>query len=442
MEEAKLRELDVNLLAKLHLPSSTNNSRPRWLSDAPLTLTLEYMGSLLKEPRSAAQPDRVSTRPYVTSNAIKVERPTAAYGAKKKSILELGNQIGTRSQSIPKELLEIAQNANLILQDPCLPDDSLVLAALHCCEGYATRLVEASNPRRKTTKEENSPVSTLLSLDEQAAGADSQTDSEQSTIPALSIRDNAAKGVSTLSHSIFCHPNVFLSPKILATYVHIQSLLGRPETLPQAFELYAVKPVPEPDTYPIHYTTPNPKKASCAVPLTVANEGLTAAIEAKNLAVCLGIIDSTVCTPAYRRSKILRRALLPITGLALAPLAAYAVASQISVFQDTMDPALATNIAFAGILSYVGFTAIIGYVAITTANDQMDRVTWATGIPLSERWLREEERAAIDRVAGAWGFKERSKRGEETGTDWEALREWVGLRGMILDRTELMDGME
>lgn len=388
------------------------------------------------------QPGRVSRRPYVSSNAIKVERPTAAYGAKKKSTLQAETKVDGTSHPISKELLQLANNANLILQDPSLPDDSSVLAALKGCERYATRLVEASNPRRKASEEENSPASTLLSLDEQAAGADNQTEPERTTILALSIRENVAERVSALAHSILCHPNVFITPKLLATYVHIQSLLGRPETLPQAFELYAVKPVPEIDTQPQSYTTPNPKKASSAVPLAVANEGLTAAIGTKNLAVCLDIIDSTVCTPAYRRSKILRRALLPITGLALAPLAAYTVATQISVFQDTMDPALATNIAFAGILSYVGFTATIGFVAVTTANDQMDRVTWATGIPLSERWLREEERAAIDRVAGAWGFKERFKRGEETGTDWEALREWIGLRGMILDRTELMDGME
>lgn len=388
------------------------------------------------------QPGRELRRPYVTGNAIKVERPTAAYGAKKKSTLQAETKVDATSQPISKELLQIANNANFILQDPSVPDESSVLAALKCCERYATRLVEASNPRRKATKENISPASTLLSLDEQAARADNQTESERTTTLALSIRDNAAERASALAHSILCHPNVFITPEILATYVHIQSLLGRPQTLPQAFELYAVKPLPEIDTNPISYTTPNPKKASFAVPLPVANEALTAAIETKNLAVCLDIIDTTVCAPAYRRSKILRRAVLPITGLALAPLAAYTLASQLSVFQDTMDPAVATNIAFAGIISYVAFTATIGFVAVTTANDQMDRITWATGVPLSERWLREEERAAIDRVAGAWGFKERWKRGEETGTDWEALREWAGLRGMILDRTELMDGME
>lgn len=107
-----------------------------------------------------------------------------------------------------------------------------------------------------------------------------------------------------------------------------------------------------------------------------------------------------------------------------------------------MDTTTATNLAFVGILSYVVFTATIGVVAVTTSNDQMNRVTWATGLPLRERWMREEERAAIDRVASAWGFKETERRGEEEGEEWDALREWIGQRGMVLDRVELMDGME
>jgi hypothetical protein len=81
-------------------------------------------------------------------------------------------------------------------------------------------------------------------------------------------------------------------------------------------------------------------------------------------------------------------------------------------------------------------------VAITTANDQMERVVWAQGVPLRYRWLREEERAALDKVAVAWGFKEPWKRGEEEGQEWESLREFIGMRGMILDKSELMEGME
>ncbi|KAI5301299.1 hypothetical protein KEM56_001835 [Ascosphaera pollenicola] len=72
----------------------------------------------------------------------------------------------------------------------------------------------------------------------------------------------------------------------------------------------------------------------------------------------------------------------------------------------------------------------------------MNRVVWMPGTPLRERWLREKERAALDRIASAWGFKDVTRRGEEEGEDWEALREIIGLRGMVLDKTDLMDGME
>lgn len=85
---------------------------------------------------------------------------------------------------------------------------------------------------------------------------------------------------------------------------------------------------------------------------------------------------------------------------------------------------------------------MVGYVAVTTANDQMDRVTWASGVPLWERWVREEERAAIDSVAGAWGFQDVEKKGDEEGQDWEDLREYVGMKGMVLDKVALMEGME
>ena len=81
-------------------------------------------------------------------------------------------------------------------------------------------------------------------------------------------------------------------------------------------------------------------------------------------------------------------------------------------------------------------------LAITTANDQMERVVWLPGIPLRHRWLREEERAAMDKVAVAWGFKDPWMRGEETGEEWESLREFIGMRGMILDKTDLMEGMQ
>jgi len=90
----------------------------------------------------------------------------------------------------------------------------------------------------------------------------------------------------------------------------------------------------------------------------------------------------------------------------------------------------------------VATVSAYGYIAITTYNDHMERVTWIPGMPLRNRWLREDERAAADKVALAWGFKERERRGEEEGEDWDLLRTWCGYRGMILDATHLMEGME
>ena len=167
-----------------------------------------------------------------------------------------------------------------------------------------------------------------------------------------------------------------------------------------------------------------------------------AAIDAKQLVIAMEIIETSYTTKAVHRAKFIRKGLLPATGLAVAPIAAYTVASQLAILQTTMDTAMATNVAFAGILAYVGFTATVGVVAVTTANDQMDRVTWAQGVPLRQRWIREEERSAIDKVAGAWGFREVWRRGEEEGEDWDALREWIGRKSMMLDRVELMEGME
>ena len=89
----------------------------------------------------------------------------------------------------------------------------------------------------------------------------------------------------------------------------------------------------------------------------------------------------------------------------------------------------------------MGFTLSIGLVASATANDQMRRVSWTPGTPLRQRWLREEERAAFDRVACSFGFSEEQRYGEEEGNDFQALRQYVLQKGMILDAVELMEGM-
>lgn len=370
-------------------------------------------------------------------------------GRPQRQVLQHPKSTTAVAQSRPWETLsglsstiesEVLSKARAVLQSSTVPDAAIVEDALQACEVLANLLAEESPSIGQVPRTETTPASNLLSLEE--SQDESKPQPQKDGALTASAKNAAAQLVSTIAYNVLTDPKVYITPKLLLMYVNVQSLLGRPRTLPEIFHLYASKPVPQPDATPIRFSTPNAKKPSAHIPLQVANTALTAAIKVKDLPLCFDIIENSVCAPAYRVSKFFRKAFVPISGAVLAPFAIHQLASQLSVYQSTMDTQMATNILFGGILAYVGFTATIGYVAVTTSNDQMDRVTWATGTPLHERWMREEERMLIDRVAVAWGFQQRSKRGEETGPDWEGLRELVGMRRMILDRTELMDGME
>ncbi|KAI9845333.1 MAG: hypothetical protein M1837_004955 [Sclerophora amabilis] len=339
------------------------------------------------------------------------------------------------------KLESVLRETTAILASPSVPSEKAILHALGPCKSFADRVAAASDPQPPQTKD-TTPTSSLLSLEEDSpttVSTPSPPAQPSITSPHL---ENDVDEISKALYELMRYPPVFITPSILANYVNIQTLLQRPHTLPEIFSLYASKPIPRPGTTPIKYTSPNPSKAQFAIPHGTATLALRSAITQHDLPLCLSIISSTVSTPSFRRNKILRKAVAPLMGLSLAPLAAYAIASRLSELQNTMDAQTATNVAFGGIVTYIGASAMIGLVALTTSNDQMDRVTWATGTPLRERWLREEERAATDRVAAAWGFAESDRRGEEEGEEWEMLREWVGVRGMVLDRVALMEGME
>ncbi|KAL9057584.1 MAG: hypothetical protein Q9206_002273 [Seirophora lacunosa] len=335
---------------------------------------------------------------------------------------------------------EVLSKARAVLQSSNIPDAVLVEQVFQACEKFAVLIAEETQSGTQDPTSKHTPAANLLSLEE---GKDRPKMQARKNAHALGSTGNAiAQLLSSTAYRVIADPKVYITPQILSSYVSVQNLLGRPRTLPEVFRLYAGKPVPKPESNPIQYSNPSTYKPSAHVPLQIANTALTAAIRIKNLPLCFDIIDHSVCAPAYRVSKFFRKAFVPLSGAALAPFAIYRLASELSTYQSTMDSAMATRVVFAGIMAYVGFTATIGVVAVTTANDQMDRVTWAVGTPLRERWMREEERMLIDRVAGAWGFQQRWRRGEEEGQDWEALREWIGIRGMVLDKTELMDGME
>ena len=252
----------------------------------------------------------------------------------------------------------------------------------------------------------------------------------------------AVNKLSSVAFDLVKAPQIFVTAKHLESYVNIQTFLGRPQTFPAVFDLYASKPVPKANSSPVQYKAANLNAVASAIPLQISSQALDAAILVRDLPLCISIIETSVGTTAFTRSKFIRRALFPITLLSLTPVAAYGVASQVSKYQELVDPQTFTNMATVGFMVYVGFTSMAGYTAITTANDQMERVTWLVGTPLRYRWLREEERAMADRLAMEWGFQDREKRGDEEGRDWQLLRAWTTSRDMVLDKPELLEGME
>ncbi|KAE8444255.1 hypothetical protein EG329_000755 [Mollisiaceae sp. DMI_Dod_QoI] len=372
-----------------------------------------------------------SQKPITTNPPTPRGHDAASHSASSQG--QWGNDRQATDAELETALEEVKQTCNSLFSLKGVPSEHDTRYVLGKCETLA-KLVDLEPPGPSKLRKD-SGASALLSLDE--------SDTKKiSHAKILSNLKRIADELSDLAYSVVNYPPVFITPKVLELYVNIQAILRKPETLPEILLTYAHKPIPREGSSPIQYQKQNPNKVANAVPQAVADLALQTAINAKNLVAAMDIIEMSYCTKAFHRAKFVRNGLLPATGVAVAPVAAYTIASQLAGLQTTMDSAMATQVAFVGILAYVGFTATVGVVAVTTANDQMDRVTWAQGVPLRERWIREEERAAIDKVAGAWGFREIWRRGEEEGHDWDVIREWIGRRAMMLDRVELMEGME
>jgi hypothetical protein len=335
------------------------------------------------------------------------------------------------------------------------PAESDVLLALQACKSYAGfRLQDSAQSSAAST-----PTSVLLSLDEcqpvqpvnhspspqraseqQTVGSTASTTGSGTIISSKSSSLKSLQPLTDLAYKIISHPDVFITPSILASYVSLQALIRDPSPIPAVFSLYANKSYTPPGSSKPRQ--PNPNQIKYAIPSHIASAALDAAIESRDMSICLDIIDTSYGAPAFMKAKLVRRAAPAAVAGCLAPLAIYALADTMAGYQDEVDHSLALKYAFSGLLAYVGFTGSIGMVALMTSNDQMVRVTWIVGTPLRYRWLREEERAALDKVAQAWGFSEPNKWGFEEGDEWELLRAVVNRKGMYLDNPALMEGME
>ncbi|KAK2738864.1 hypothetical protein FQN57_006879 [Myotisia sp. PD_48] len=338
----------------------------------------------------------------------------------------------------------ILEDTRTIISDPKLPPEQLVLNLFKRSQALLNSILSSDKTKKLSSKknEREDAISSLLELEDEEPTPPPKKPPPRPNETISNLQERAASEMSSMLNKLIRDPKVFISPEILHLYTTIQCQLKNVDNIPKIFNLYANKPAPRASGDTIEYHSTNPNNPQNAIPTDLANQALQVAMEQKNLALSLAIIDSAFCTPAFRRSKVMRKTAIPMVGLAAAPPAAYMAASYISTLQDTMDGSTATWITFSAILAYITFTSSVGLVAIATANDHMNRVVWMPGMALRQRWMREEERAALDKIAQAWGFKDPLMRGEEEGEEWDALREFIGMRGMILDKTDLMEGME
>ncbi|KAI9171531.1 hypothetical protein HJFPF1_01017 [Paramyrothecium foliicola] len=331
----------------------------------------------------------------------------------------------------PAELAALVEDSrNKFLSVDGIPAKQLTTAALQSCLRAATELQPLL---KRSQAQANASASRLVALGAERTGVKNSVDGPL---------NEAVNRISYSAYTIIKHPNVEMTPEFLELYVRIQSHLGRPESLPSVFELFAHKPKPVVKNGEITYVPQNPHAAMKAIEVPTTELALHTAIQAKNLDASLGIVEASYCVPAFRRQKLIKHGTTPGIGLASLPFGIFGLSTAYAAYwQNTMDMSTATGIGFAGISGYFLVVGSMGLIAKLSNKDQMRRVTWTPGTPLRYRWMREEERAALDKIACAWGFKEPWRHGEETGPEWEGLKEYLGYRGMLLDRVEFMQGM-
>lgn len=393
---------------------------------------LSCLRALSKSSARALRPQRPPLSPpygFIRTAARPLHQPlrTFAYSASSKPSI---------SVSPVKHAEDAVQR--LVDQEP-VPADEQVTETLKTIEAAALALHHQPIPERPVEREpDGSPTSAILSMNSRSKV---KPPAQRST----STTAGESESLSYLAYRLLKHPRVFISPTAIDLYVTIQTMLSRPDSIPEMFNLYATKPQPQlskTKSMDVTYESPKSDAAASAIPAQAANLALDAAIQIRNLPLALSVIATSFERTAFRKNKFVRKGLPPVLGAGLTPIAAWTLAANMSHIQTGLPEETFTQIAFAGMATYAAAVGTIGYVALTSANDQMRRVTWAVGMPLRERWLREDERAAADRVACAWGFKETGRWGEEEGQNWEQLKEWIGVRGMVLDKVGLMEGME
>jgi hypothetical protein len=395
-----------------------------FITHQPTSRRAFVSASTLKAPTIRRQPARSHVavpRPLLRSVATTARQLQELEDEHEESL-----PLSDRIAALKGKLADVEERLQAIYDTPRVQSEAVLLQVLEQLEDIARHAISIRSRqplRAKATIRQSSAGAILSGLSEENATTTTRkTKSKSFGLDALPTPAHLSK----LAEDFIKHPNVFLSANILGLYIHLQRMLARPRTIPEALYLYAHKPVPEEGSKPPKYTTPSPKSAKHAIPPDLADAALTAAIESKDLTLALTVVDHTYCAPAWRRHRMLTKLGFPSVLAGLTPFAIYMLAQEASVYSGYIDPWTFKVYAFAGISTYVLCTTTLGFVALTTYNDHHDRVVWRPGVPLLDRYMREKE---------SW------KRGDEEGEEWEGLRQWILLRGMVLDKPDLMPGM-
>ncbi|KAL5614595.1 uncharacterized protein BROUX77_000432 [Berkeleyomyces rouxiae] len=367
------------------------------------------------------------SRPAAPLQCTPAAGPRCRYGS---SAATEGTPSTPPAASLSKLLSIIERTEAMFVSRVDIPREAATLAALKACHAAA----KAITPLTAEAKKQSG--NSLLEVDDKSAASPPRRG-----LTFAELRKNTARRISQISFSILAAPNVVVTMPLLTEYIKIHSELGLADTVAESLHLYGSKPLPVIRGDNVTFKKRSSSLPSAAIDEDVAAAALQVALQAKDLDAAINIVDVCYCSRAFYLRKIMASATVPALAAGVIPATSYGVASAFANYNSSIDPTTATTFAFMGITAYIGFTGSMGIVARMSMMDHMNRVTWVPGTPMRKRWLREEERAAMDKIAMAWGFQEAWKHGEESGAEWASLREYLGLKDMILDRVEFMDGM-
>ncbi|KAK5094768.1 hypothetical protein LTR70_003844 [Exophiala xenobiotica] len=366
-----------------------------------------------------------------------------------------------------QELRKIQEDALSILESDRIPDEAAVLDLLARAQLLANANALSNTPqtqtRTRTQTVSPTPQEETTGPLKQSSKSDLFGDLSEAPSSSPSSQPSAPKATSPTStphnsntttdqeshalqlaktlYTLLEDPKLYISEPILTSYVTTICTLHLPQYLPKIFHLYAHKPIPKPNSYPIQYRTPWSRAPKYGVPPALVKTAMETAILAKDMPLCISIIDTTVATPSFQSAKFLRRAALPLSlAVSVVPLS-YSLSTTAAATQLSWDPDTFFYMCIAGGTAYLGTMGALLFVTVTTWNDHHKRVRWVPGTGLAVRWLREDERYWFDRVAQGWGFEDENRHGEEGGAEWSGLREVCGRRWLEVDRSSLLPGM-